>query len=104
MSAVGEVCNDREGARYGCGILGMGREDAGRQFMNVSKFLRTVRDMRDAQKKYFKSRLRSDLIASKELEKQVDQALADGIVFDLDIEVLRNEEPEQGELFEGDEL
>lgn len=67
--------------------------------MNVSEFTRMVKEMRDAQKKYFKSRLRSDLIASKELEKRVDQALADGIVFDLDIEVVRNEEPEQGELF-----
>jgi len=35
--------------------------------MNVSEFTRTVKEMRDAQKQYFKNRLQSDLIRSKEL-------------------------------------
>lgn len=67
--------------------------------MNVSQFTKAVKEMRDAQKAYFKLRLRSDLIKSKELEQKVDRALAEGIVFDLDIEVVKNE-PEQGSLFE----
>ena len=72
--------------------------------MNVSEFTRTVKEMRDAQKRYFKSRLRSDLIASKELEKRVDDAIEDGIVFDLDIVDMRESESEkQAELFSEDE-
>lgn len=47
--------------------------------MNVSEFTRTVKEMRDAQKSYFKDRLRSDLIRSKELEAKVDKALKDGL-------------------------
>lgn len=47
--------------------------------MNVSQFTRTVREMRQVQKSYFKNRLRADL------EAMVDKALVDGIVFDLDI-------------------
>lgn len=66
--------------------------------MNVSQFIKAVREMRDGQKAYFKSRLRSDLIRSKELEKRVDDAISEGVVFDLDIEVVKNE-PEQGDLF-----
>jgi len=42
--------------------------------------------MRAAQKAYFNSRKREDLIRSKDLERRVDKALEDGIVFDLDIE------------------
>jgi len=67
--------------------------------MNVSQFVKTVKEMRDAQKAYFKSRLRTDLIHSKELEKRVDDAISEGVVFDLDIEVMSNE-PEQGNLFQ----
>lgn len=66
--------------------------------MNVSEFTRTVRDMREAQKAYFKNRLRSDLIRSKELEAQVDSALKEGIVFDLDIVTVETDE--QPKLFE----
>lgn len=34
-----------------------------------------VKEMREAQKRYFKSRSRSDLLKSKELEKEVDNWL-----------------------------
>lgn len=67
--------------------------------MNVSEFTRTVKEMRDVQKAYFKNRLREDLVRSKELKKKVDKALEDGIVFDLDI-VVQAETEEQLTLFE----
>ena len=48
--------------------------------MNAQIFFDLVGQMRAAQKKYFtQGRLQSDLIASKELEKQVDQILASGL-------------------------
>lgn len=47
--------------------------------MNIEQFIETVRQMRTAQKAYFKeSRKQSDLIKSKQLEKLVDDALAAG--------------------------
>lgn len=58
--------------------------------MNFSQFTKAVAEMRTAQKLYFKSRMRSDLIKAKELEKQVDQALKEGIV--------KDEPAEQGRL------
>jgi hypothetical protein len=46
--------------------------------MNKDEFIETVRQMRAAQKSYFKEgRKRSDLIESKRLEKMVDDALAE---------------------------
>lgn len=68
--------------------------------MNVSEFTRLVRDMRAAQKAWFRDHERGDLIRSKDLERRVDKALADGIVFDLDI-VSSVETPDQLDLFEG---
>jgi hypothetical protein len=53
--------------------------------MNVSEFTSAVRDMRAAQNKYFKNRTQANLIAAKSLERAVDKALIDGIVFDLNI-------------------
>ena len=47
--------------------------------MNAMEFVNTVREMRTAQKDYFKNRLRTDLIRSKELERAVDKALAEGV-------------------------
>lgn len=48
--------------------------------MDAQTFFDLVGQMRTAQKKYFtQGRLQSDLIASKELEKQVDQVLKDGL-------------------------
>lgn len=40
--------------------------------MEYSEFARLVRDMRAAQVRYFKTRERDDLVASKVLESKVD--------------------------------
>ena len=42
----------------------------------VTEFMQLVRTMRDAQKEYFKTRDANVLARSKELEKQVDEAIA----------------------------
>jgi hypothetical protein len=41
--------------------------------MNSNQLASLVKEMRDAQKKYFKERTQSALTASKDLEKKVDQ-------------------------------
>jgi len=46
-------------------------------------FVETVRKMRQAQKEYFHDRMQENLIAAKQLEKLVDDALAGTITFDL---------------------
>jgi len=45
--------------------------------MTHNQFLELVREMRHNQRQYFKHRTQSFLTRSKELEKQVDQHLAD---------------------------
>jgi len=40
--------------------------------ITLDKFIDTVREMRDNQKQYFKTRNKSALIESKRLEKEVD--------------------------------
>jgi hypothetical protein len=47
--------------------------------MNTMDFVTKVREMRQAQKDYFKNRLKSDLVKSKSLEREVDQALEEGV-------------------------
>lgn len=47
--------------------------------MNTIDFIELVREMRTTQKNWFRNHLRSDLIASKELEQRVDKALKDGV-------------------------
>lgn len=47
--------------------------------MNAEEFMQLVTRMRAAQKKYFKQRGQANMRASIEIEKQVDQALAEGI-------------------------
>jgi len=47
--------------------------------MNITEFVDKVREMRQAQKTYFKTRLQGDLIKSKQLESIVDKALAEGV-------------------------
>lgn len=47
--------------------------------MNAIDFVNKVRDMRAAQKTYFKTRLQGDLIKSKQLEADVDKALKEGV-------------------------
>jgi hypothetical protein len=48
--------------------------------VNAEQFITLVRQLRKYQKAYFKDgRKQSDLLMSKTLEQQVDQALAEGI-------------------------
>ncbi len=44
--------------------------------MNARQFYETTRDMRQAQKKYFKSRSSFDLREAKRLEKVIDDEIA----------------------------
>jgi hypothetical protein len=43
----------------------------------TTTFMTNVRAMRDAQKRYFKTRDRNDLLTSKDLERKVDTLIAD---------------------------
>lgn len=45
--------------------------------MTTGEFADMVKKMREAQKNYFRTRLQRDLKLSKELEKKVDDALAE---------------------------
>jgi hypothetical protein len=47
--------------------------------MEAKEFVDLVTRMRAAQKTYFKKRGQANMLASMEVEKQVDQALAEGI-------------------------
>ncbi len=47
--------------------------------MFVTEFIEKVRMLRTTQKAYFKNRLQRDLITSKQLEKEIDTALAEGV-------------------------
>ena len=49
--------------------------------MKLLDFLQAVRNMRQAQKDYFRYRNQSKLIAAKQHEAIVDKALAEGISF-----------------------
>ncbi len=44
--------------------------------MNVEEFITLVREMRDAQKEYFKTRNKIILAKSKDLERKVDKMLS----------------------------
>jgi hypothetical protein len=46
--------------------------------MNDTEFRQLVREMRKAQKDYFRNRLQSDLYKCKDLERRVDQELSAG--------------------------
>ena len=48
--------------------------------MDIEQFIELVRQLRAAQKAYFKDRKQSDLIEARKLEREVDQALADGVI------------------------
>ena len=61
--------------------------------MTTGEFADMVQKMREAQKSYFKTRLQRDLALSKNLEKKVDDALA---------ERAKARRPRQRELFEGE--
>lgn len=67
--------------------------------MNAKQFIELVRKLRQMQNAYYRQgRKTSDLIASKELEKEVDRALLDGISFPVEEEA--EPAPKQSNLFE----
>lgn len=53
--------------------------------MNDKDFLELVRQMREAQKQYFKTRWVDDLRKSKKLEKQVDDEIANKVQNQLEL-------------------
>lgn len=55
---------------------------------SIKNYLQLVAEMRTTQKNYFKTRMKSFLIKSKELEKQVDEETA------LRLQILKDYEPE----------
>ena len=59
-------------------------------------FLVLVKELRQAQRDYFKERTQSRLIAAKELEKKVDQFIAQNLI----IVQRSHDDIEQGNLFE----
>ncbi len=64
--------------------------------MKLDRFVALVAQMRAKQKGYFKSRLQGDLIESKRLESEVDQALREGVTL---VELKPVESAEQKPLF-----
>lgn len=47
---------------------------------NMNEFIELVREMRNAQKEYFKTRDKSVLLKSKELERKVDSFLTQRVI------------------------
>lgn len=67
--------------------------------MQAEQFIELVRKMREKQNAYYRQgRKQSDLIASKQLEKEVDRALLDGVSFPVE-GVLESTEGAQIDLF-----
>ena len=65
--------------------------------MNGTDFFELTKKMRAAQRAYFKSRLHGDLMAAKQLERELDKVIETGLDA---VEVQRPPEPEQASLFE----
>ena len=65
--------------------------------MNVPDFFELAKKKRAAQKLYFKSRLYGDLMAAKQLERDLDKVIETGLDA---VEIERPTEPEQKTLFE----
>jgi len=62
--------------------------------MNAEQFIQLVQKMRERKNAYYRQgRKQSDLIASKELEKEVDRALLDGISMPVE-GVLKSTDPD----------
>jgi len=68
--------------------------------MNTQEFFDLVTRLRAAQKTYFKQRSRENLISAKDLEKQVDAALAEGLD---DQTQIQSRKPMQTTMFANDE-
>ena len=65
--------------------------------MNGPDFFELAKKTRAAQKLYFKSRLHGDLMAAKQLERELDKVIESGLDT---VEIERQPEPEQKTLFE----
>ena len=65
--------------------------------MNGTDFFELAKKTRAAQRLYFKSRLHGDLMAAKQLERELDKAIETGLDT---VEIERQPEPEQKPLFE----
>lgn len=70
--------------------------------MNAEQFIEKVRKMREHQIAYFAHRLQMDLFAAKQLEKEVDRALAEGVETMVVTSNLSSESGQLG-LFEKDD-
>lgn len=69
--------------------------------MNAEQFIELVRKMRMHQNAYYRNgRKQSDLIASKELEKEVDRALLEGISFPVEAHL----DTTDGDALDGDQI
>ena len=67
--------------------------------MNGPDFFELAKKTRAAQRLYFKSRLHGDLMAAKQLERDLDKAIETGLDA---VEIERQPEPEQKPLFTED--
>ena len=67
--------------------------------MNGPDFFELAKKTRAAQGLYFKSRLHGDLMAAKQLERDLDKAIETGLDA---VEIERQPEPEQKPLFTED--
>ena len=67
--------------------------------MDARAFVKLVSDMMATQADYWRDRKQSDLIKSKDLEKQVRKALRDGISFPDPTPAQEGEDVEQTSLF-----
>lgn len=67
--------------------------------MTIQEFFELTKKTRAAQKLYYLSRLQGDLIAAKQLERELDKAIEAGLDF---VTVQRPNEPEQKTLFTED--
>ena len=65
--------------------------------MNGPDFFELAKKTRAAQRLYFKSRLHGDLMAAKQLERELDKVIEAGLDT---VEIERQPEPEQKPLFE----
>lgn len=51
--------------------------------MCMDEFIKLCKEMRDAQKAFFKSRLPGDVARAKDFEKRLDKAIEEGVTFDI---------------------
>lgn len=65
--------------------------------MDGSEFFELAKKTRAAQRLYFRSRLHGDLMAAKQLERELDKVIEAGLDT---VEIERQPEPEQKLLFE----